>query len=322
MTAGDRYELERFNDFNSALPNLPAGQLPAVTHITARIVPDASVRTIELETGAAHILFDVAASEAARIKEHADLNMFETPGFALNSWLGFNTGKEPFNDIRVRQAVSLALDIPTIVEVAWAGLGNLGTSVIPQSIPGFISFPVPEVNIERAKQLMVEAGYADGFQTDIWLNEGNMMRADAATMVQAQLRALNIETTINIYEWARLLPDTSAGLHQMSIMGWTTATGDPDYGLYPLYHSSTIDGDNRTFTNIPRVDQLLDQGRQETDPAARMAIYAEIQTILMEQLVVIPLWESVEMNATRNNINGFRVQPNGNFPLWLVSIAD
>ena len=322
QVAGDRYDLVRFEDFNSRVPGLPEGTLPSVERITFRVIPDPSVRTIELETGAAHIVLDVGATEVSRIRDHADLIMYEVPGFSLNSWIGFNMGKPPFDDIRVRQAIAYAIDIESIVDVAWAGLGMVGTSTIPTTVPGFKAFPVIEQDIEKARELMAEAGYADGFETDIWLNEGNAMRADAATMIQAQLRALNIETTINIYEWATLLPGTQAGEHEMSIMGWTTATGDPDYGLYPLYHSDNIGGgDNRTFTDDPRVDELLEKGRQETDTILRMEIYAELQELLMEILPIIPLWQSAELHATRNNIHGFSVTPCGKQPLWNVVIG-
>ena len=322
QVAGDRYDLVRFDDFNSVVPGLPEGQLPSLESITFRVIPDPSVRTIELETGAAHVVLDVGATEVSRIRDTADLNMYEVPGFSLNSWLGFNMGKPPFDDHRVREAVALAIDIESIVDVAWAGLGIVGTSLIPTTVPGFKAFPIIPQDIDRARELMAEAGYADGFETDVWLNEGNAMRADAATMIQAQLRALNIETTINIYEWATLLPATQDGEHEMSIMGWTTATGDPDYGLYPLYHSDAIGGgDNRTFTDDPRVDELLERGRSETNEAERMRIYGELQEVLMEILPIVPLWQSAELHATRDNIHGFSVTPCGKQPLWNVVIG-
>ncbi|MDR2569245.1 MAG: ABC transporter substrate-binding protein [Oscillospiraceae bacterium] len=322
QVAGDRYELVRFDDFNSVVPGLPEGQLPAVERITFRVIPDPSVRTIELETGAAHVLLDVAATEVARIRDHSDLNMFEVPNFALNSWLGFNVQQDHFKDIRVRQAVAYALDIPSIVDVAWASLGMVATSPLPSTVPGYIEFPVIQQDIEKARELMEDAGFADGFTTDVWLNEGNAMRADAATMIQAQLRAINIDVTINIYEWATLLPATAAGEHEMSIMGWTTATGDADYGLYPLHHSENWgESGNRNFYSNARVDELLELGRSETDPDARIAIYQEAQKLIMEDMPMIPLWQAAELHATRSNVHGFVVTPNGNLPFWNVVIG-
>jgi len=113
---------------------------------------------------------------------------------------------------------------------------------------------------------------------------------------------------------------TAAGEHGMSIMGWTTATGDPDYGLHPLYHSSNWgEAGNRQFYRNPQVDTLLDRGRAETNTAARMNIYREAQQIIMQDIPLIPLWQSAELMAARNNIKGFTVTPNGSIPFWLAS---
>ena len=319
MVAGDRFELVRFDDFNSVVPGLPPGQLPAVERLTFRIVPEASVRTIELETAAADVLVDAGAADVARMRAHRDINMVEVPNWALNTWLGFNTQRPPFNDVRVRQAISLALDIPTIVDVAWAGLGIVGRGPLPTTIAGFVEFPPINQNVARARELMAQAGLSGGFSTDLWVNAGNAMRADAAVMIQAQLRALNIETAIRIYEWGVLLPGTAAGEHGMSLMGWTTVTGDIDYGLYPLYHSANWgDPGNRQFYSNPRVDRLLELGRSETNAVRRMEYYREAQELIMTDLPLIPLWQAAELHAARTNIGGFVVTPCGRLPFWLV----
>ena len=321
QVAGDRFDLVRFDEFNSVVPGMPEGQLPVIERITFRIVPDPGVRTIELETGAAHIVAEVGATEVQRIRDHDDLIMYEIPNFSINTWLGFNNQNAPFDDIRVRQAIAYAIDIPTIVDVAWAGLGEVAQGPIPTTVPGALTFPVIEQNIERARELMEEAGLADGFSTNIWVNEGNAMRADAATMIQAQLRALNIDVQINIYEWGILLPATAAGEHDMSLMGWVTVTGDPDYGLYPVYHSANWgEAGNRNFYSNPRVDELLILGRTTTDNDQRMAYYAEAQELIMADLPLIPLWQASELHATRDNVSGFVVMPTAIMNLWMISI--
>lgn len=319
QVAGDRIEIVRFEEFNSHIPGLAPGELPVIEHITFRIVPEGSVRTIELETGAAHILVDVATADVSRIRAHDELIMHEVPNFAVNTWLGFNTQRAPFDDIRVRQAIAYAIDIESIVDTAWAGLGQVATGPLPDTVRGFVEFPLIPVNIERARELMAEAGFEDGFTTNVWTNEGNPMRADAAVIVQAQLRALNIETSIHIYEWGVMLPGTGAGEHDMSLMGWTTATGDPDYGLFPVYHTNNWgEGGNRNFYSNPRVDELLDLGRSSVDDAVRMAAYREAQELIMADLPLVPLWQAVELHATRHNIRGLNIAPTGNLSLWTV----
>ena len=317
FVAGDRFELVRFDDFNSVKPGLPEGSLPQIARITFRIVPEPGVRTMELEAGSAHVSVDVAAAEVARIRADANLNMFEIPNFALNTWFGFNNARPPFDDIRVRQAVAYAIDIESIVYVAWAGLGFVGTGPLPTTVGGARSYPITPVNIERARELMAEAGLADGVTINVWTNAGNSMREDAATMIQAQLRAINIETTISIYEWARLLPGTADGEHNAWLGGWTTVTGDADYGLYPLFHSANIgEPGNRFFYSNPRVDYLLEAGRSTTDEAERYPIYVEVQDLIMADVVLIPLWQSAELHATGNMIGGVDITPAGVLRMW------
>ena len=321
FVTGDHFILERFDDFNSVKPGLALGQLPAVERITFRVVPEAGVRTIELETGAAHINLDTGTAEVARIREHPELNMFEIPDLSLNSWLGFNHTREPLNDIRVRQAIAYVLDLDTVVAVAWDGLGVRAQGPLATTVWGAQTFPTRQHNIERARELMAEAGLADGFTTSIWTNEGNPMRAEAATMIQHMLLALNIEASIHIYEWATLLPATAAGEHDMSIMGWVSVTGDPDYGLYPVFHSNNHgDAGNRNHFTNARVDELLILGRTNTDPDVRYEIYAEVQQIIMDELALLPMWQGANLHATVANVGGFNVSPAGIPSLWTVYI--
>ena len=317
--AGDRFELVRFEDFNSVKPGLPEGQLPAASRITFRIIPEPGVRTMELETGSAHILVEVAATEVARVRENPNLTMFDQPNFSLNTWLGFNTSRAPFDDERVRRAIAYVLDIETIVDVAWAGLGFVANAPLPSTIPFAVQFPVHPTNIDRARELMADAGHTDGFEMDLWLNEGNSMRADAATMIQAQLRAINIETNIFIYEWAVLLPGTAAGEHDAWLGGWVTSTGDADYGLYPLFHTDSFgEPGNRFFYSNPRVDYLIEAGRSTTGEAERREIYREVQELIMDDLPLIPLWQAVELHAAGNMIGGLEVTPAAHLRLWNV----
>ena len=321
FVTGDHYILDRFDGFNSVKPGLAPGTLPTLERITFRVVPEPGVRTIELETGAAHINLDTGTAEVARIRAHPTLVMYEVPDLSLNSWLGFNHLRAPFDDIRVRQAIAYVLDLDTVVAVAWDGLGVRARGPLATTVWGAQTFPPHPHNIERARELMEEAGLADGFQTSIWTNEGNAMRAQAATMIQHMLLAINIEASIHIYEWATLLPATAAGEHGMSIMGWVSVTGDPDYGLYPTLHTNNHgEAGNRNFFSNARVDELLIEGRTNTDPAVRYAIYAEAQQIIMDELAFLPMWQGANLHATVGDVGGFVVTPAGIPQLWTVYI--
>ena len=92
-------------------------------------------------------------------------------------------------------------------------------------------------NVEEAKKLLAEAGYADGFKTTVWTND-NQQRIDTAIVLQDSLKKLNIEVELEVMEFGAYLEKTADGEHDMFILGWSNPTGDADYGMYALFHSS------------------------------------------------------------------------------------
>jgi peptide/nickel transport system substrate-binding protein len=176
-------------------------------------------------------------------------------------------------------------------------------------------------NIERAKQLLADAGFPNGFTTTIWTNE-NQARVDIAEIVQEQLAAVGIEVKIEVVEWTKYLADTAAGLHDMFILGWTTVTADADYGLFALFHSSAKGtAGNRTFYGNDRVDELLNIGRTTVDANARLAAYKEAQQIIRDDAPWIFTWTGENIAGTRANVVGFVQHPAGHHKLVDVSFT-
>ena len=120
-------------------------------------------------------------------------------------------------------------------------------------------------------------------------------------------------------EWGAYLDQTSAGNHDMFILGWVTVTADADYGLYALFHSSQYgDPGNRTFWSTPELDALLDKGRTSADPDERLAAYHRAQEIIAEEAPWIFLLVTLEDNGLRSNIEGFVPHPAGHHRLAQV----
>jgi len=322
MVVGDYLELVRFEDFSSSVPGLEPGQLPAVERITFREILDAAVRTIILQVGEADILVDVAIADVIDIRNVDDLNMYEVPNFLLNTSLGFNMEKRPFDDNRVRMAIAHALDIESIVETVWGSVGQVATGPLPVAVPGHVSFPPIPFDIQRGRDMLAEAGYPDGFETDIWVNIGDGKREHVAIMIQEQLREIGIDVSIYNQELGTFFQGSAEGEHSMILLGWSTPIGDADRILYPVFHTASWGpGGNRQFYANDRVDELIDLGRSVLDPAARLAIYREVQELIMQDLPLIPIWQSGELHATSSNIMGFSATPSGHLPLWTVIIS-
>lgn len=294
------------------------GQVAAVDKVTFRSIPEGTVRAIELETGGVDIAMGVEPIDEGRLAQNPNVNIIRTPGLGAD-YVGFNCEKEPFDDVRVRQAINHAIDMDLIIEVVYAGQGVRAVSPISPTVWGANpNLEGYEFDPEKARALLAEAGYPDGFSTSIWTNS-NPLRMQAAEIIQADLADIGIDVAVEIMEWGPYLADTADGKHDMFILGWTTVTADADYGLFPLFHSSAYGASgNRTFWSTPRLDELLSNARANSDPDQRLEMYYEAQEIIAEGAPWIFMRAPINVDGTRVNISGFTPHPSGDFFLNTV----
>lgn len=287
------------------------GETPLPSGLEFSVIVESNSRVIELETGAVDVILDVAPSDIARIVATDGLVLHQEPNLRIN-YVGINTEVPPFDQVEVRQALNYAIDTRSIIEFILEGVGEFATGPIGSNIPGFnADLEGYEFNPERARELLAEAGFPDGFETEILIDD-DTVRTALATVIRNQLEEVGIVATIRSLDWATYIDETAAGNHELFILGWTTVTADADYGLFPLFHTSTIGpGGNRSFFSYPRLDELLDQGRASNDAAARLEIYAEAQEIIVYQAPWIFLYADENIAATRDNVQNFILNPAG-----------
>ena len=224
--------------------------------------------------------------------------------------------KAPFDNVKVRQAISYAINADDIVEAVLMGAGAPSSSPIGPKVFGYN----PDIerykqNFDKARELLTEAGYADGFKTSIWTND-NPTRVQIAQVLQAQLRQIGIDMSIEVVEWGAFLDGTSRGDHDMFILGWVTVTGDADYGLYALFNSATHGGaGNRSFYSNPEVDQLLNQARTSTDADERKELYGKVQVILQNEVPTFSIYDQFQNIGIQKNVEGFSMAPAGHHKL-------
>ena len=314
VVTGDRIEMTRWDDF--------WGTPAIIQNLTWRIITDGATRLLELETGGIDLMIGLHTMphDIARTEAHPDIIVHRQMSLSTN-YIGFNVQRAPFNDLRVRQAIHHALDLDAINRVVNPGVGATARGPINSMVWGSIADRLPriEFNPERARQLLAEAGFPNGFSMSIYTNEGNAVRADLAGIMQHQLAAVGINADIRIVEWGAYLDLTARGDHDVFILGWVSVTGDPDYGLHPLFHTSNFGhAGNRTFWGSAEMDQLLDAGRSETDPARRLQLYDEIQRIVHAEVPWI-FWHVGEwIHATRADVRGFQPHPADYVRAWEI----
>lgn len=311
---GDKIELEKFDDY--------FGPTPAFSKMTIRAIPEATNRTIELESGGVDVAYEIPANDISKIEENPDLQITRLIDNSTQ-YLGFNTQKEPFNDVKVRQAINYALDVDSIVETAWRGVGQVAQGPMSSGVNYFKSdIKQYDYNVEQAKTLLAEAGYADGFSAKLWTNE-RQERIDMATIIQSQLGEIGINLEIEILEWGSYIERLGNGEQDMFIIGWTGQSADPDLSLYgPLSIETLGAGANFTFFENEQVNDLLLEGRRIPDSAEREAVYHEIQDIFAEETPFIPLNNGEAVVGSASYVKNLELTTFGFHPLYKINFGE
>lgn len=277
--------------------------------VTFKVVPEDLTRIAELNTGDSHISNPLSASDVAQV-ESTDGLYFNQQGSVALDYLGFNVQKAPFDDVRVRQAITMAIDKSQIINGIAEGYALTAEGPLAPNTFGYDeTIEGLGYDVEAAKELLAEAGYADGFDTTIWTND-TRERQDIAQNVQSQLAAIGINVEIEIFEWGAYLEQVGNGEHDMFILGWSNSTADADNGLAPLFATENMGAPgNRTFYSNEEFDQLLEDGRTETDETARLAIYKEASEILIEDAPMVYLMHKDYLMGVREQVKGLTMLP-------------
>ncbi|MFC4322545.1 glutathione ABC transporter substrate-binding protein [Litchfieldia salsa] len=286
------------------------GEAPKVDSVVFKVIPEQATRVAMLETGEAHVML-VGSSDVTTVETIDGIELDRVKGTRMD-YVGFNMNKEPFNNEKVRQAIAMAINKDDIVNGILDGQGVPAVGPLAPTVVGNSQDLKPlEFDVEAAKALLAEAGFEDGFETTLYVNEGSKERADIGVLVQAQLAEIGIDVKIETIEWGTFLEKTGAGEHEMFVLGWTTVTGDADYGLYALFHSSMHGSPgNRSFYTNETVDALLEKGRTSTDQEERNAAYAEVSQILIDEAPMVYL-QHPDFVHGMNGIDGLFVNFSG-----------
>lgn len=301
---GNEIVLEKFEDFH--------GGERQFNTVTYRVIPENSSRLAELETGGISITDTVDPSSMDRVRDHESTDIIDQDGLSM-TYLAFNYTKEPFDDENVRKAISHALDREQIISGV---LDNRGIHAKNHISPSVFAHneDMEEVafDLDLAKEYMANSSMPDGFDTTIWTSDSEQNR-DIALIMQESLGEIGIDVTIEQYEFGAFLDMANQGNHDMFMLQWITVTGDPNYGLYPMFHTDSQDGSgNRWNYSNPELDGYLEEGQQTSDENERVEAYAIAQEILMEDLPITPLYYG-QLGIGVNNtlVDGVELDPVG-----------
>ncbi|MCZ8515111.1 glutathione ABC transporter substrate-binding protein [Paenibacillus filicis] len=296
------------------------GDMPKVDKVVYKVVPEDTTRIAMVESGEAQIGDQLPVTELNRVQSSSAMTLARAEGLGVE-YIGFNVKKKPFDDVRVRQAIAYAIEKDAIIKGVYNSVGSRAVSALSPKMIGFnSSLKDYEYNVNKAKQLLAEAGYPNGFKTSL-VTDDRKERINVAEVIQSQLKGIGIELEVKVMEYGAYLDITGKGEHNMFIGGWGNATGDADYNQYNVFHSSSQGSKgNLAFYVNPEVDKLIEAGRREKDTEKRKAIYAKAQEIELEESPLIPILTVDHVAAAAKNVKGFWLNPVGYLMLGDVTV--
>jgi peptide/nickel transport system substrate-binding protein len=271
--------------------------------IILKIIPDPSSRLAQLRAGAVDIAYDIPPKDIAGLASDPNINVQRFTTRAV-VYLGMNSTVPPFDNIKVRQAISYAIPYDIILDNVVKGFGIPLTSPIPQGTPYHTDeFFVYEQDFEKASALLAEAGFPDGFETTFTVRNDRAEDKEAAVWIQSALREVGIDATIEEMPGAAFTEKMQRREHGFFFANqWISINNDPFYHMFWLLKADCCD--YARYQN-DRVWSLIDEFTLSTDLEAREAAAFEIQEIVLEEAPWVFLFQPEKVIVTRSDVEGY-----------------
>lgn len=295
----DHVTLKRFDGYWDQPPRLDG--------VIYRIIPDETVAMVNLRSGNLDFIYDVSPKNITAIKADRNLVFMERPGF---DWyqIYLNTKVPPFDDRRVRLALQYAVNREAMLRGVFFGHGQVAAGPISPSSwaydPSLDPFPFDR---DKAKQLLAEAGYPNGFSFTLLVGNSPFY-VQNATVFQAQLAKIEVQAKIEIVETVRMLQLMQDVSYQAVSSMWVGGV-EPDGWLYSLYHSKGAW--NKGRNQVRQVEELLERARSASSLDERRRLYQQAQRMIREQALDVWLYWRFNTAAMSKKVKGFEMYPDG-----------
>ncbi|MGM0602771.1 MAG: ABC transporter substrate-binding protein [Bacillota bacterium] len=286
--------------------------------IIFRSIPDNAARFMELQAGTIDMMDGLSPEDVAAVEDSSELMLTLRPSMNVG-YLAMNFKFEPFDDVRVRRAFNHAINKEALIGAFYSGLGEPAKNPMPPSIWGYNDDIEPyEYDLEKAKELLDEAGYQDGFEFDLWylpvprpyIPQGKFI----GQAIQSYLSEIGVEANLVTYDWSTYLDKTEHQEAPTYMLGWTGDNGDPDNFLYVLLDKTNS---NNAYES-EELHEVLVEAQKTMDQEKRVELYREAQEIIHRDAPWVPLVHSTPPLALKSNINNFIPNPTGTEKLHRV----
>lgn len=277
-----------------ANPNYWRGK-PVIDQVTWRPIPEATARITALLTGEVQLVDSLPADLVSALTNKPGIHLEQVKGGGLTIYLGIKNAEKPLNDVRVRQALSLALNRQAYTSQLLHGFGTPAGTMVGAKDFGYLNIPAPVQDIVKAKALLKEAGYSDGFTVKFQAPRRYTASAEVAQAIVQDLAAIGVKAQLEVPEWSVYTQQVASGKQaQMYMLAWgSTQTLDADAALYPILYS----GEPYSTVNSAELDKLLNASRSTVESKKREQILQQIQQQVAVEQPLIPLYREDALYA-------------------------
>ena len=292
------------------------GDKAKVERIVFRGIESPATRLAELEAGTLDIAVNLSPDDLQAVENNSSLRRATAEANLSIGYIGFHQANKPFDDLRVRQAVAYAIDQKAIVDAFWSGLGTPAAEFIPPGLIGRAGYDIYPYDPEKAKQLLADAGFPNGFKTEFWYMPVSRpyfpSPKDIAEAVAGYLSQVGIQAELRTEDWGIYLTEYDEGKFPMFMLGWNADYADPNNFIYTFFSPTEIkNGFGWTGANSDEVVKLLGDARQASSQTERVTYYKQADKIIYDQVPAMPVVYPTTLHATRDNIQGFLPNPLG-----------
>ena len=292
---------------------------PPIDTVVWRAIPEPTARVAALLAGEVQLIENVPAELAPSVAAAPGLEVLQVKRGGLVVYMGLKSSDKPLDDPRVRQALSLAIDRKTIVTELLKGFASLtGTQVSPFDF-GYKDEPLPAFDPAKARALLTEAGYPNGFTIRMQAPRHYISSAEVGQVVAQEFAAIGVKTELEAPEWSVYSQQVPAGKQApIYMLAWgSTQTLDADAAIYPIFHS----GEPYSTFSSPEMDRLLDATRTSIVPQQRTDAFAAAQDLAVADTPVLTLYQEDAIYGKAKSLT-FTGRPDARIPAFDMQIAN
>lgn len=293
---------------------------PKVDEVVWKPVVDNNSRAAMMQTGEAQFTFPLPYEQAELLKGKGGLDLVAGPSI-IQRYMSMNVKQKPFDNPKVRQAINYAINKDALVKVAFSGYAIPMDGVLPQGVDYAVKTGPWPYDVKKARQLLTEAGYPNGFETELWSAYTHTTALKIIQFLQQQLGQVGIKVKVQALEAGQRVekvesaPNPDSAPVRLYYAGWSSSTGEADWGLRPLLASESFPPKlfNTAYYKNDKVDSDIAKALTATDRTEKAALYKEAQTEIWKDAPWAFLVTEKVLYARSKHLKGVYVMPDASF---------